>query len=163
MSLRFSVSAFQSEQIWVRYDLAFAGMDGKASLPPPPLNGTGLYPVLLVIDWLQLAVLDVDYLGFEDNPSDDISCSQDEAFSCRLQQILFCLLDVSAASFVSPSRMGSCIDPSSSSCGAPERELAASIDACLSHFGECLTEPASSYSLDGLVNLNCHEALGMKV
>ncbi|KAF2554655.1 hypothetical protein F2Q68_00012950 [Brassica cretica] len=116
--------------------------------------------------------------------------------SSKLQQILFCLLDVSAASFVSPSRMGSCIDrmrvtvtcafhfqrrllrfsvwfsaelawarllASSSSCGAPERELAASIDACLSHFGECLTEPGSSYSLDGLVNLNCYEALGMEV
>ncbi|KAF3612081.1 hypothetical protein DY000_02044515 [Brassica cretica] len=116
--------------------------------------------------------------------------------SSKLQQILFCLLDVSAASFVSPSRMGSCIDrmrvtvtcafhfqrrllrfsvwfsaelawarllASSSSCGAPERELAASIDVCLSHFGECLTEPGSSYSLDGLVNLNCYEALGMEV
>ncbi|CAH8320416.1 unnamed protein product [Eruca vesicaria subsp. sativa] len=38
---------------------------------------------------------------------------------------------------------------SSSSCGAPEREPAASVDACLSHFGESLTEPASNYSLDG--------------
>ncbi|CAH8320401.1 unnamed protein product [Eruca vesicaria subsp. sativa] len=42
-SLRLSVSVFQSEQIWVRSDLAFAGMDGEA-LPPLSLNGTGLYP-----------------------------------------------------------------------------------------------------------------------
>ncbi|KAL0747288.1 hypothetical protein Bca101_029290 [Brassica carinata] len=45
----------------------------------------------------------------------------------------------------------------------PEREPTTSVDACLSHFCECLTEPASSYSLDGLVNLNCQEALGMGV
>ncbi|CAN6986962.1 unnamed protein product, partial [Brassica oleracea var. botrytis] len=41
----------------------------------------------------------------------------------------------------------------SSSSGAPERKPAASVDACLSHFGECLTELASSYSLDDLVTL----------
>ncbi|WZZ71203.1 hypothetical protein YC2023_082573 [Brassica napus] len=39
--------------------------------------------MLSVIDWIQLAALDVDSLDFEDNPSDDISCSQGEAFSCR--------------------------------------------------------------------------------
>ncbi|CAN7048972.1 unnamed protein product [Brassica rapa subsp. trilocularis] len=43
-------------------------MDGEALLPPPPpLNGTGLYPMLSMIDRLQLAALDVDSLGFEDN------------------------------------------------------------------------------------------------
>ncbi|WZZ69356.1 hypothetical protein YC2023_080726 [Brassica napus] len=36
-----------------------------------------------------------------------------------------------------------------------------SVDACLNHFGECLTETASTYSFDGLVDLNCQEALGM--
>ncbi|KAF2552198.1 hypothetical protein F2Q68_00034676 [Brassica cretica] len=41
------------------------------------------HSMLSVIDWLQLAALDVDSLDFEDNPSDDISCSQGEAFSCR--------------------------------------------------------------------------------
>ncbi|XP_033143412.1 uncharacterized protein LOC117132705 [Brassica rapa] len=35
--------AFQSEQIWVRSDLAIVRKDGEASLPPPSLNGTGLY------------------------------------------------------------------------------------------------------------------------
>nr|VDD13359.1 unnamed protein product [Brassica rapa] len=42
---------------------------------------------------------------------------------------------------------------SSSSSGALERKPAVSVDACLSHFGESLTELASSYSLDGLVTL----------
>ncbi|CAG7895850.1 unnamed protein product, partial [Brassica rapa] len=49
---------------------------------------------------------------------------------------------------------------SSSSSGAPERKPAASVDACLSHFGECLTELASSYSLDGLVTLVVKKRLG---
>ncbi|WZZ63582.1 hypothetical protein YC2023_074952 [Brassica napus] len=31
---------FQSEQIWVRSDLAFAGKDGEASLPPPLLSSS---------------------------------------------------------------------------------------------------------------------------
>ncbi|KAF3486043.1 hypothetical protein F2Q69_00053494 [Brassica cretica] len=107
--------------------------------------------VLSVIGLLQLAALDVDSLGFEDNPSDDISCSQDEAFSCRFS--------VWSSAVLAWARLLA----SSSSCGAPEREPAASVDVCLSHFGEYLTEPASSYSLDGLVNLNYQEAFGMGV
>ncbi|WZZ33286.1 hypothetical protein YC2023_016687 [Brassica napus] len=38
-----SVAAFQSEQIWVRSDLATVGKDAEASLPPPPVIGAGLY------------------------------------------------------------------------------------------------------------------------
>lgn len=53
------------------------------------------------------------------------------------------------------------LSASSSSCGAPEREPAVSVDACSSHFGESLTELASSYSLDGLVSYL--EALGWGV
>ncbi|CAN7057213.1 unnamed protein product, partial [Brassica oleracea var. botrytis] len=49
---------------------------------------------------------------------------------------------------------------SSSSSGALERKPAASVDVCLSHFGECLTELASSYSLDGLVTLIVKKRLG---
>ncbi|CAG7864347.1 unnamed protein product, partial [Brassica rapa] len=45
---------------------------------------------------------------------------------------------------------------SSSSSGAP----VAFVDPCLSHFGECLTELASSYSLDGLVTLVVRKCLG---
>ncbi|KAH0878809.1 hypothetical protein HID58_066203 [Brassica napus] len=45
------------------------------------------------------------------------------------------------------------LSASSSSSGAPEQQLAAFVDPCLSHFGECLTELASSYSLNGLVTL----------
>ncbi|KAF2581313.1 hypothetical protein F2Q70_00008084 [Brassica cretica] len=52
------------------------------------------------------------------------------------------------------------LSASSSSSGAPERKPAASVDACLSHFGECLTELASSYSLDGLVTLTVKKRLG---
>lgn len=52
------------------------------------------------------------------------------------------------------------LSASSSSSGAPERKPAASVDACLSHFGECLTELASSYSLDGLVTLVVKKRLG---
>lgn len=51
---------------------------------------------------------------------------------------------------------------SSSSCGAPEREPSASIDACLSDFGESLTECAFCYSLDSLINLSCQEAFRME-
>ncbi|CDY47662.1 BnaC04g23990D [Brassica napus] len=92
--------------------------------------------------------------------------------SSKFPQKLFCLLDVSAASFVSCSRMGSCIYrlrltvtfalhfPRRCICGAPEREPDASIDACLSHLGECLTELAYCYSLDGPVNASCQEAVG---
>ncbi|KAL0668634.1 hypothetical protein Bca4012_031338 [Brassica carinata] len=92
--------------------------------------------------------------------------------SSKFPQKLFCLLDVSAASFVSCSRMGSCIYrlrltvtfalhfPRRCISGAPEREPAASIDACLSHLGECLTELAYCYSLDGPVNASCQEAVG---
>lgn len=47
-----SVSACQTEQIWVRSDLATAGKDGEASLPPPPLIGAGLY----MNDWLVLVL-----------------------------------------------------------------------------------------------------------
>ncbi|KAF2609313.1 hypothetical protein F2Q68_00042942 [Brassica cretica] len=52
------------------------------------------------------------------------------------------------------------LSASSSSSGAPERKPAAFLDACLSHFGECLTELASSYSLDGLVTLIVKKRLG---
>ncbi|KAF2595457.1 hypothetical protein F2Q70_00042252 [Brassica cretica] len=52
------------------------------------------------------------------------------------------------------------LSASSSSSGAPERKPAAFVDACLSHFGECLTELASSYSLDGLVTLIVKKRLG---
>ncbi|KAH0889093.1 hypothetical protein HID58_051522 [Brassica napus] len=52
------------------------------------------------------------------------------------------------------------LSASSSSSGAPEWKPAASVDACLSHFGECLTELASSYSLDGLVTLIVKKRLG---
>ncbi|WZY72945.1 hypothetical protein YC2023_005185 [Brassica napus] len=41
---------------------------------------------------------------------------------------------------------------SSSSIRVPKREPTVSVDACLSHLGECLTELTSSYSLDGLAN-----------
>ncbi|CAN6918647.1 unnamed protein product, partial [Brassica oleracea var. botrytis] len=44
------------------------------------------------------------------------------------------------------------LSASSSSNGALKRGPAVSIDACLSHLGECLTELTSSYSLDGLAN-----------
>ncbi|CAN6862845.1 hypothetical protein Bca4012_041389 [Brassica carinata] len=92
--------------------------------------------------------------------------------SSKFPQKLLCLLDVSAASFVSCSRMESCIYrlrltvtcalyfPRRCISGAPEREPAASVDACLSHLGECLTELAYSYSLDGPVNASCQKALG---
>ncbi|CAF2158399.1 unnamed protein product [Brassica rapa] len=94
-------------------------MDGEALLPPPPpLNGTGLYPMLSVIDWLQLAALDVDSLGFEDNPSDDISCSQ-VAFTQVFSLVICC---VSLGSFVSFFLL-------LWSSGA---EPAASVDSCLS-------------------------------
>ncbi|KAL0650944.1 hypothetical protein Bca4012_093635 [Brassica carinata] len=52
------------------------------------------------------------------------------------------------------------LSASSSSSGALERKPAASVDVCLSHFGECLTELASSYSLDGLVTLIVKKRLG---
>ncbi|CAN6829190.1 unnamed protein product [Brassica oleracea] len=92
--------------------------------------------------------------------------------SSKLPQKLFCLLDVSAASFVSCNWMGSCIYrlrltvtcalhfPRRCISGAPEREPTASVDACLSHLGECLTELAYSYSLKSSVNASCQEALG---
>ncbi|KAF3582836.1 hypothetical protein DY000_02032373 [Brassica cretica] len=32
--------SLQSEQVWVRFNLALAGNDGEASLPPPPLIDT---------------------------------------------------------------------------------------------------------------------------
>ncbi|KAF3528040.1 hypothetical protein DY000_02041892 [Brassica cretica] len=44
------------------------------------------------------------------------------------------------------------LSASSSSNGALKQGPAVSIDACLSHLGECLTELTSSYSLDGLAN-----------
>ncbi|KAF2552197.1 hypothetical protein F2Q68_00034675 [Brassica cretica] len=90
--------------------------------------------MLSVIDWIQLAALDVDSLDFEDNPTDDISCSQGEAFSCR--QIGSCIdrmcLTVTCA-FHFQQRLlrfsvwssavlaWARLLASSSSCGAPER------------------------------------------
>ncbi|KAF2587402.1 hypothetical protein F2Q70_00037516 [Brassica cretica] len=52
------------------------------------------------------------------------------------------------------------LSASSSSSGAPERKPAVSVDVCLSHFGECLTELASSYSVDGMVTLIVKKRLG---
>ncbi|CAN6802327.1 unnamed protein product [Brassica oleracea var. botrytis] len=91
-------------------------MNGEASLSPPPLNGTGF--MLSVIDWLQLAALDVDSLDFEDNPSDDISCSQ-AAFTQVFSLVIFC---VSLGSFVIFFLL----------LWSSRAEPATSVDACLS-------------------------------
>ncbi|KAL0691379.1 hypothetical protein Bca4012_091058 [Brassica carinata] len=52
------------------------------------------------------------------------------------------------------------LSASSSSSGAPERKPTVFVDVCLSHFGECLTELASSYSVDGMVTLIVKKRLG---
>ncbi|KAF3586543.1 hypothetical protein F2Q69_00028323 [Brassica cretica] len=71
------------------------------------------------------------------------------SFTCSLHRIL-CVV----STFLSSAALGwAHLSASSSSSGAPEQQLAAFVDPCLSHFGECLTELASSYSLDGLVTL----------
>ncbi|KAF3608166.1 hypothetical protein DY000_02047370 [Brassica cretica] len=78
------------------------------------------------------------------------------SFSCSLRRIL-CVV----STFLSSAALAwAHLSASSSSSGAPEQQLAAFVDPCLSHFGECLTELASSYSLDGLVTVVVKKRLG---